>query len=86
MVQIRIMDDDGEHVREIMRRLVPLLEGSDDFVLGTVKELRYSDDPDGARLTLDVRVQGWPVYERPARVRAERADRPSRRSLPPGRR
>ncbi|MEV4079170.1 hypothetical protein AB0J43_02605 [Nonomuraea fuscirosea] len=87
MVQIRVMDDDGELAAEVVARLVRLLNSDEsDLRAGSVNRAGHRGG--GGRLFLDVMPDDW-VPSGPARVRAERVDRAParrparRRALPP---
>lgn len=86
MVQVRVMDDDGELAAEVAARLVRLLHSeASDLRAGSVNQARHRG---GGRFFLDVMPDDW-APSGPVRVRAERVDRAlarrtaRRRALPP---
>jgi hypothetical protein len=85
MVQMRLMGDDEDLVRTTAEVVVQVLRNSGHVIVGDIRDLGVRGP--GARLVVEVLLPGPTGGEPPpTRVRAERADRPRRRELPPGRR
>lgn len=80
MVQMRLMGDDEDRVREVAAVVIEVLRSSGHVLVGDPADLGMRGP--GARIVVEVFLPGMSGGEaRPVRVRAERADqdRPRRR-------
>ncbi|MEU4235527.1 hypothetical protein AB0F17_65650 [Nonomuraea sp. NPDC026600] len=85
MVQIRIMDDDPDRVRQVAELMLPVLRAAVTLQVGDDAEIPNRRGP-GLRIVVDVRPArpGGPQWEHAERVDDPPPGRRDPRTLPPG--